>query len=46
MTYMPPDDEEEKKRRDKRVEPENAMVLIALLTLWITAMLVAAGVLM
>ncbi|WP_243250045.1 hypothetical protein [Sulfitobacter pontiacus] len=45
MTYMPPDDEEEKKRRDKRVEPESAMFLVAVLTLWIAAMLVAAGLL-
>jgi len=46
MTNMPPDDEEEKKRRLKRFEPESAMFLFALLTLWIAAMLVAAGVLM
>lgn len=46
MTNMPPDDEEEKKRRLKRFEPEGAMFLVALLTLGIAAMLVAAGVLM
>jgi hypothetical protein len=45
MTYLPPDDDEEKKRRDKRFEPESSMFLVALLTLWIAAMLVAAGVL-
>jgi hypothetical protein len=46
MTYMPPDDEGKNKRRDKRFEPESAMFLVALLTLWIAAMLVAAGILM
>ena len=43
MTFTPPDDEEEKKPRGKRVEPESAMFLVALFTLWIAAMLVAAG---
>ncbi len=46
MTYLPPDDEEEEKQSGRRIEPESAMFLAALLAMWIAAMLVAAGVLM